>query len=1200
MSEENISDIRNYLKKLDKTITIENKNYNNALQKLENFSSKQIEKSNIIDFLYPSYLDPDFNNKITNKKEFNDLTYDTEIKNVVENSEILCNSKFELSPHQVFIHNFMSNLTPYNSILLFHGLGTGKTCSAINVCESTREYLNQMGIKQKILIIASPNVQENFKVQLFDERKLTEVNGLWDIRACTGNKFIKEINPMNMKGLKKSKIVKQIKNIIKNNYEFMGYTQFSNTVTKIKEEYSGMEELSKEELREKIIERIKHEYSNKLIVIDEVHNIRITGDSPNKDIGKNLLDVIIHGDNIKLLLLSATPMFNNYIEIIWLLNLMNTNDNRPLIEVKDIFNKEGEFKKNGKELLIEKARGYISYVRGENPYTFPYRIYPNEFNSKISIKNKDFEYPDEQINNLKIEDGIKYVDIYINKLGKYQREIYNYSINQIKDKITADKGDDKGIGWQQVDIPLQLLNFTYPIDNGLENIKRAIDEKESVKLNEYIGLNGLSLVMNKDTGKLRNFEYKEKVLKKYGRIFTKEKMGKYSQKMKNMMEMIENSEGIVLIYSQYIGGGCVPIALALEEMGIDRLNSSKNLFTKQREDREIMYVDNEKKNPAKYIMITGDKVLSPNNANEIKEAVSDENINGKNVKVIIISKAGSEGIDFKNIRQIHIMEPWYNMSRLEQIIGRGVRFCSHKQLPFKKRNVEIYLYGTDTETNIEAIDLYIYRMAERKAIQIGKITRILKEYAIDCRINMGLTNLTVENIDQTEKIELSSGKKIDYQIGDKPYTQICDYMDTCEYTCKPEILEDEQLDLNTYNKKFIALNVDKVMSKIKELYKREFIYSKNELLFELQISKKYPLIQINNALNNFIENKTEYIIDMFGRSGNLINIGEYYFFQPLEVSNIHMSHNERSKPINYKRPKIKLLLKNRLEKQIESINVGEILSQIMEKYIIGISKNSNEELIRSLHVSNLNWYIYANLIFRFMQENIEDIDEKTYKKQIKLIIIQKAYDMLDVNNKIALLEHILLKTENGEKLSFIENQIFTYIEEKQMINKNSDKSKKAYLFVSNNFAYEFFIFDGKKLEKQNYLENIELYSESFESKKVDIKNVSKDILGFIAIKTKNENILSFKMKSINSAMDKKNKGSNCSQASTRNITNFISLLDIIDINEIKRYININKRAFYCVLLEVLLRYKDINKINKERCFFNVLESKISRIVDLVK
>ena len=133
----------------------------------------------------------------------------------------------------------------------------------------------------------------------------------------------------------------------------MGYTEFSNYITRILKKFS----INKEK---KAIER---EFSNRLIVIDEVHNIRSTVDNKQKKIANNLLKLVKHTKNLKLLLLSATPMFNSYKEIIWLLNLMNLNDNRFPIKISDVFNKDGTFVMDaegnqiGKELLIRKATG---------------------------------------------------------------------------------------------------------------------------------------------------------------------------------------------------------------------------------------------------------------------------------------------------------------------------------------------------------------------------------------------------------------------------------------------------------------------------------------------------------------------------------------------------------------------------------------------------------------------------------------------------------------------------------------------------------------------------------------------------------------------------------------------------------------------------------------------------------------------------
>ena len=61
----------------------------------------------------------------------------------------------------------MSEHTPYNSLLLYHGLGTGKTCSSILIAEETRKYLQKLKINKKIIVVASPAVQTNYKKQLF-------------------------------------------------------------------------------------------------------------------------------------------------------------------------------------------------------------------------------------------------------------------------------------------------------------------------------------------------------------------------------------------------------------------------------------------------------------------------------------------------------------------------------------------------------------------------------------------------------------------------------------------------------------------------------------------------------------------------------------------------------------------------------------------------------------------------------------------------------------------------------------------------------------------------------------------------------------------------------------------------------------------------------------------------------------------------
>ena len=99
---------------------------------------------------------------------------------------------------------------------------------------------------------------------------------------------------------------------------------------------------------------------------------------------------------------------------------------------------------------------------------------------------------------------------------------------------------------------------------------------------------------------------------------------------------------------------------------------------------------------------------------------------------------------------------------------------------------------------MEAADLYTYRLAEKKSIRIGVVSRILKENAVDCILNKGQRNMTEEKMNQKTQLILPSKKNIEYNIGDKPYSSVCDYMETCDYVCKP-LNEIGEINYDTYS-----------------------------------------------------------------------------------------------------------------------------------------------------------------------------------------------------------------------------------------------------------------------------------------------------------------------------------------------------------------------------------------------------------------
>ena len=862
-----------------------------------------------MEYLYPTYDDKEFNIKIASKKEFSDLKSDHAIVDPETESDRLCNMSFELRPHQQFVRNFLSINTPYNSLLLYHGLGTGKTCSAIGVCEEMRTYMKQANISKRIIVVASPNVQENFKLQLFDDRKLKQVNGLWNIEACSGKQFLHEINPTNLKNLKKEKLLSQISRIIKNNYLFLGYIEFGNYIEKVMSiEKEGLSNEAKDKLKKRKLERT---FKNRLIVIDEVHNIRLSDDNKDKRIAINLMKLAEQVDGTRLLLMSATPMYNSYKEIIWLLNLMNMNNGHAPINESDIFDKQGNFvlsgdgEQIGRELLTNVARGLVSFIRGDNPYTFPFRIYPHDFMKESSCRNNQFVYPKKSLVGKSIVQTIEYLDLFMVDVGSYQKKIYKRLISEMKTKQKSAKKElpnpdnIEKFGYTVLQKPLEALNMVYP------QIKRSSNNSDEKKydLETMTGKSGLNRIMTHEmnNGKRTNYNYKESFLKKFGKIFTKDLIGQYSPKIANIVSTVLNSEGIVLVYSQYLDGGLLPLALALEENGI--LNYDSKDGNGMLKNPSIISKD--KARAFKYALITGDKTLSTNNAAIVKAAGEDDNMDGSKLKVILVSRAGSEGLDFKNIRQVHIMEPWYNTNRIEQIIGRGVRNCSHKNLPFSKRNVMIYLYGTKLENENESADMYVYRIAEEKALKIGNVSRVLKESAVDCLLHSGQSGLTENNFSMIKEQLLSNGKKINYKIGDKKFSQLCDFMEDCEYKCQ---YDDASIDENThtYDENYIK-DVANLKRSVKKLFANHYFYKKINMLKLLNTQHNTSIEQIYFALNEIMSNPNEYLVDMYGRNGRLVNIGEYYFFQPTELNHDHSSLFEKSRPLDYKREKLLLV-----------------------------------------------------------------------------------------------------------------------------------------------------------------------------------------------------------------------------------------------------------------------------------------------------
>ena len=1113
----------------------------------ETIKKAQLEQDN---FLYPELDDDEFNSKLMKHKEFNSLKQNINSEHnetLKELQDEMCQSGFELSPHQIFVKNFLSYHTPYNGLLLYHGLGTGKTCSAIGIAEEMRSYIKQIGFGsnniKKIIIIASPNVQDNFKTQLFDESKLKQENGIWRIDGCLGNALLNEINPSERNEMSRAKIIENIKRIINKYYVFYGYTKFGNVV-KDEIEYKRIHVTDETIKNQYKIKKIKQIFEDRLIIIDEAHNIRDSDDNGNREVHNQLKDIAKYTRNLKLLLLTGTPMYNNYDEIIWISNLLNLNDKRDgTLKVNDIFGSDGSFKSDGKDKLIERLTGYISYVKGENPYTFPLRL---SCLSEIPLKK-----PTIQMNGIEIPeteyDIVEKMPIYYSEMKKdgVQEKAYNLLINEA---LKDDLSNAKTFGYSLLQLPVESLNIVFGKKDRLNELEKNIQKSRSeqkVILNSMLGEKGMTNTMSYEEKMVdgektkSNFKYIDPTYK----IFDEENLENHSIKISNICREIRKSRGIIMVYSQYIDGGVIPVALALEAMGFKRRvgNKIKNLFHKdtnvsKETDYKVTIGDNDdgktKEYTPHYIMLTGDERYSPDNVSDLKNLNDENNKNGEKIKVVIISRAAGEGVDFRNLRQVHILEPWYNLSRAEQIIGRAIRNKSHCSLKFEDRNVEIFLHATLSDKK-ECADLYLYRYASIKAKQIGNVTKVLKENSVDCALKFGqYDDLNARlKIDQSEEISIirSSGKEENIKTQDiknniyNNFTSICDYTDKCELKCAVELPDDSEVHMATYNIDFAKNNQEGILKRIRAEFKNApkglFYFHHDDLYNIVNIKGNYTEEQFDAAIMTMIEDGSEILVDTYGRKGRLINKDKWYYFQPLEITDINASIFERSVPVKYTEEsfsatKIKPGVINETNNNNENMdkihdsNKTNVYDKLLEDINFVID---NDIDFLGQDYDKFNWKHSFILLKPYINIIIKDVDD------LKQIIVDHFIDFLSFENTKKILKEIL---DNKDKYNNIDNdkindkKILKYFE-----NRKIDNHYFILQTIGKNKQPAFFKYVDSKLIQERDITTMKQLVKKYQDK-INIEPT--EIFGFIdsEINFNNEEKI-FKIREKNVAKNKK-------------------------------------------------------------------------------
>lgn len=564
---------------------------------------------------YPAISDDDFYKEIN--KKYKKYTIPRKRKTF---EQICFPKEFQLQIPQEFLSKYIGINTPYKGILIFHKIGSGKTCTAIRIGETWKNH-------RKIVVVVPASLIGNFRTELRS--------------PCAGNSYLtnrerEKLAMYHPSSPEYKEIIKKSDAKIDKYYDILSYNKFI--------EYAE--------------EGLMH-LRNSVLIIDEVQNM-ISEDGKYYNV---LYDVIQDApSSLRIVLLSATPMFDKPVEIALTMNILKIPYELPTgAEFVNMFVKIIKNKRTGKEyykaknldIFKERVKGYVSYYRGAPPYTFP-----DSTIRYVKCEMEEFQYR-------------SYRTVQASEEAKSKSK-----------KRRRDRGERKLSTEHIINLPNSFYIGTRTISNIAFPNKCISDEGFCSLKDRHLQLENLS---------------------------------KYSIKFYKIIMKIQRAWGPLFVYSNFKEyGGIKSLVKALEAQGYVNYNTHG-------EGRK------------RFAVWTGDEKHEMRE--EIKAVYNQpSNYNGSKIKIILGSPSIKEGVSLLRCQQVHILEPYWNMSRLEQIIGRAIRYCSHKDLPEEKRHVKVFVYIATHEDEEETIDEYIMKLALKKNKLIQEFELALKEAAVDCTL----------------------------------------------------------------------------------------------------------------------------------------------------------------------------------------------------------------------------------------------------------------------------------------------------------------------------------------------------------------------------------------------------------------------------------------------------------------------------------
>lgn len=986
-----------------------------------------MEKHMLEEHTYPSPSQENFQELFHTKRDFimHSIPPREKVTTYAEKKELrdkICVRKFKFSETQILLSNFINPNTPYRGVLIYHGTGVGKTGAAVAIAENFKPMVEKYGTRIHVLVPGSFHKQNFFN-------EIIKYTGETYMKLFRDNSVV--INESDISKLRKTAInhIKQYYNILSNRSFYkrvLGEKIREKVVVGDKIKMTNKKTDTGEYDRDFSTDRI-YNLDNTILIIDEAHNLT------DNEYGNAVKKIIQNSKNLRVVIMTATPMKNLADDIIELLNYIRP-PNHPIERDKIFTSQRGhamEFKPNGKENLRKMVRGYVSYLRGADPITFAERVDigvtpPGLSFSKVT---RCFMLPfQEQIYR-------KIVDSQDDSLDRKSGAVANFVFPGLPKQSSRSTEDNVVYLGNAKNRAEQAIAGYYGIEgmnevrNQLKHQADAVTKRiASTVLAEYGDIpNPSTLMYLTENNKVISGDiFHEKYLKHFSIKFYNALIDM------NRMNCEEDGAGLLFVYCNLVKVGIDIFQEVLKQNGYLEFQESMSNYA-IRANTRCYYCNHpyhqHKKLPEKipfhefypatFVSVTGkaDEVGLDNQ--QIPEEkfrlisevfVNPQNKYGKFLKIIIGSRVINEGITLKNIKNIYILEMHYNLGRVDQAIGRGIRFCVHYDVttvdnPTPK--VEIRKYVTSIKNELSSEEL-MYQKAEQKYRLMKEVERILQEEAIDCSLNYN-GNIFPEELERYG----------DCGTKDNPCPAICGYM-PCQYKCGDQLLNSkyydpernvykkvakENLDYSTYNNSLAREEIEYAKTKIKELFRLDVLYTLSDIL--KYVKKSYPsdkrdmfddyyvyqalddLIPVtSNDFNNFRDT----LLDKQNRPGYLLYRNRYYIFQLFD-------ENEEL-PIYYRKNYVadihnKLSLKNYIKNTKEFEKYKDIRTQQTES--VAEEKEADVAIfVKSYDFDSILEYYGAREEFEY----IGIIDQESQRKGARLEDTKDEFKIRIVRPKV--------------------------------------------------------------------------------------------------------------------------------------------------------------------------------------------------------